>query len=208
MKRGPLPAWEKIMARRWVLAALALLVFAPGVPRADDRPKSLPKEILLLRHAEKPPDEAMSTDLSPAGRERAQALPRLFQKADGAPPRFPVPDYIFATHDSNRSQRPRLTITPLAKQLGLKINATYANDDYGELAHELFHDPKYAGKVVLICWHHGRIPELAWKLKAKQAPDAWDGKVFDRIWRIEYDAAGKAQFQDLPQQLLPGDAPK
>jgi hypothetical protein len=68
-------------------------------------------------------------------------------------------------------------------------------------------DPQYAGKVVLIAWHHGKIPELARALGAIDAPDKWNAKVFDRVWELTY-ADGAATFQDLPQEALPGDSDK
>ena len=98
-------------------------------------------------------------------------------------------------------------MAPLAKRLGLKVNQEYANGDSDKLAHALLRDPRYAGKTVLICWHHGKMPELAAKLGAK-APKHFKETVFDRVWRIDYDRAGKARFRDLPQQLLAGDSEK
>jgi len=56
---------------------------------------------------------------------------------------------------------------------------------------------------VLICWHHGKIPELAAKLGA-DVPKHFKDTVFDRVWRIDYDKMGKVRFHDLPQQLLAG----
>jgi len=76
------------------------------------------------------------------------------------------------------------------------------------LADELFHKPKYAGKTILICWRHHDIPELAGQLQAKGAPDVWNSKVFDRVWRIDYDKAGKAVFSNLPERLTPTDSEK
>ena len=60
---------------------------------------------------------------------------------------------------------------------------------------------------MLISWHHGKIPELAAKLGA-DSPKHWNDKVFDRVWRIDYDKRGKARYRDLPQQLLAGDSDK
>jgi hypothetical protein len=48
----------------------------------------------------------------------------------------------------------------------LTINANFANEEFGKLADEVFHCPRYAGKTLLICWHHGMIPQLAEKLNA------------------------------------------
>jgi hypothetical protein len=58
--------------------------------------------------------------------------------------------------------------------------------------------------VVLICWHHGNIPNLAIALGIPKPPP-WPGSVFDRVWQLTY-TAGKPVLQDLPQQLLYGDS--
>jgi hypothetical protein len=99
------------------------------------------------------------------------------------------------------------TITPLSKALHEEIDNRFAEEDGDKLAHSLLTDPKYAGKVVLIAWHHGKIPELAKALGAKNAPDKWDPAVFDRVWEITYDGKG-ATWQDLPEKALEGDSEK
>src|SRR5262245_53005143 len=55
-----------------------------------------PKTVLLIRHAEKPPDDEQSTSLSKRGGQRADALHRLFEPSGGRPARFPRPDAVFA----------------------------------------------------------------------------------------------------------------
>jgi broad specificity phosphatase PhoE len=180
---------------------LTCALLAAGAQEA----KTYPAHVLIIRHAEKP--EGDSPDLSPRGKERARALRNLFKKSESRPKKFPTPDFIFAAKDSKKSHRPRETVKPLAKRLELKVNDDYADEDFAKLAHELLHDPRYAGKTVLVSWHHGKIPELAAKLGA-DAPKHWNDKVFDRVWRIDYDKSGKARFRDLPQQLLAGDSEK
>ena len=97
------------------------------------------------------------------------------------------------------------TITPLAKALGLKIDNTFRNEDYAGLARRVLGKPVYAGKTVLICWHHGNIPALAGALGIKDAPAPWPEMQFDRVWRITF-ADGLPALTDLPQRLLPGDS--
>ena len=60
----------------------------------------------------------------------------------------------------------------------------------------------------LISWRHSVLPELARTLKATKAPTKWGDDVYDRVWKITYDAAGNAEFVDLPQRLMPGDSKK
>jgi phosphohistidine phosphatase SixA len=176
--------------RMVVVAALAVCGAASAQPR----------EVLIIRHAEKPDDD--SIHLSPEGQKRAEALPRLFDSSRPAP--FPKPDYVFATKPSAHSNRPVETVTPLAKALNIDINAHFKNEEYEKLAHELLTNPRYSGKVVLVCWHHGTIPELAKKLKAEDVPDKWHDSAFDRVWVIA-SKDGTVKFKRKYQALMPGD---
>lgn len=179
------------------------LLLGAFLPAGAQEARTYPAQVLIIRHAEKPAGD--SPDLSPRGKERARALYNLFRSSKARPRSFPTPDFIFATRDSGKSHRPRETVTPLASRLETKIDDRYANADFELLAKELLSNPKYEGKVVLICWHHGKAQDLAAKLGAV-APKHWKDSVFDRVWRIDYDREGKARFRDLPQQLLPGDS--
>ena len=162
-----------------------------------------PATVLLMRHAEKLTDG--QKDLSPAGFARAKAIPQLFGGAGAAAPHnLPRPDFLFATHASKRSNRPVETITPLGEALQLAVDSTYADDDYASLA-KLLLSGKYAGKVVLVAWHHGLLAEFAAALGVLPMPEKWPDTRFDRVWRIDY-RDGKAVLSDVPQELLPGDS--
>jgi hypothetical protein len=162
-----------------------------------------PATILLIRHAEKLTDG--EKDLSPTGFARARMLPQLFGGTQAAAPHnLPRPDFIFATHESKNSNRPVETVTPLAAALGLTIGADIADKDFAALAQQLL-SGKYAGRVVLVAWHHGSLPGFAKALGAMPPYDPWPETQFDRVWRIDYKD-GKATLQDLPQGLMPGDS--
>ena len=139
------------------------------------------------------------------GFERARLLPTLFLATSGstAQPRLPRPDALFATDTSKNSNRPIETVTPLSQALHLRLNHDYADIETGPLAKEIL-SGKYAGKVVLICWHHGEIPHLAQAFGVTTAPSKWDPDIFNQIWKIEW-VGGKAQMTVLPEHLLPDD---
>lgn len=168
--------------------------------------------VLLIRHGEKPES---GTGLSPAGQARAQAYVAYFQNysIDGTPIRL---KYLFATADSDDSHRPRLTITPLAKALGLEIDDKHADKDYGKVAHDLLTHPKYDGADVLVCWHHGEMLDLAAALGATADvlppsanwPAKWPGEVFGWVMQLHYGGDGKlvpAQTLCLNEELMFGD---
>jgi hypothetical protein len=182
-----------------------------AAPAAAPAPSSelaakAPAVVMILRHAEKPLGDEKLPDLTAEGYRRAELLPSLFLPLAGSghAPRFPRPAVIFATDTSKHSNRPMETIAPLAHALQLPIDHDFADRQVKELS-ELVLSGKYAGKVVLICWHHGEIPHLAQALGVENAPAKWDDTVFDRVWMIQW-VDGKPQFDILPEALMPGDA--
>jgi phosphohistidine phosphatase SixA len=187
------------------LIALVILILAVGALRAvaaSDGHHQGPKIVMIIRHAEKPKDAGKEDpNLSKRGYDRAHALAKIIPK------HFPKPDFLIATKPSKSSDRPAETITPLAKALHEEIEAPFKDDEFEQLAHAVLTDRKYAGKTVLIAWHHGTIPKLAKALGVKDAPDKWNPTVFDRVWEITYDHKA-ATWKDLPQHALPGDSEK
>ncbi len=184
----------------WALLLLLPIGLIGGCSRKVTPTGPPPATILLIRHAEKLDDGRI--DLSPTGFERARLLPKVF--GPGARPDVPTPQFLFASRESPHSNRPIQTVTPLATALHLPINDSFKNDDYRALASTLL-SGKYAGKVVLVVWHHGKIPQLATALGAIPPYKPWPEQQYDRIWRIDY-VNGKATIQDLPYALLPGDS--
>jgi hypothetical protein len=181
-----------------LLLLSAVEIHAQAAAQAKPQP---PATILVIRHAEKLTGGRI--DLSPVGFERAKLLPKVFSPA-GARPDLPAPQVLFATHLSEHSNRPVQTVTPLAAALHLPIDDSFKNDDYPALAAALL-SGKYAGKVVLVVWHHGKIPQLASALGATPPYNPWPDNQYDRIWRIDY-ANGKVTLQDLPYAIMPGDS--
>jgi hypothetical protein len=193
---------ESVMIRAMVIVLVALL---PAAVAQDRDAAKRPQQVLLIRHAEKPGDDA-SVHLSADGLKRAEALHRLFEPAADRPAPFPVPDVIFAAKDSKHSRRSVETVTPLAKRLKLPVDSTYKDEEFAALAREFLQNPRYSGRTILVCWHHGTMPQLAARLGAADAPAAWKGSVFDRVWLVTSADGRAAKFGDRPQQLMPGDA--
>src|ERR1700736_1801811 len=124
----------------------------------------------------------MNPDLSDAGYVRAERL------ADYTPATFGRPDFLFAPARPTHSARPVETLTPLSKRIGVAIDSTFADQDYGALAEEVLSQPQFAGKLILVCWHHGNIPSLMRALRAKsdEFSDPWDPQVFNLILQLDY----------------------
>jgi hypothetical protein len=146
--------------------------------------------LLLVRHAEKP---AQGKGLSPMGEARADGYAAYFPSLPLDRPGY---DFLFAAKDSHASHRPRLTLTPLSQRIGVPIEMPYADDKDKDFADWLL-DPKndFTGKNVVICWHHGKLLDLAGRLlkgyqppkKANWPKKPWPGDVFGWLLWISYD---------------------
>lgn len=182
--------------------------------------------VLLVRHGEKPGDPCDDGDggtgLSPAGQARAQAYAAYFQNyvaqaVDGSGTKPVALDHLFAAKDSSASERPRLTLEPLSAAIGHKIHDDVADTDWSKLVAEL---AEYDGVDVLVCWHHGKILDLAnallagGGLKPAQLPPAsawpakWPCEVFGWLLQIVYDGDGNADptwVRAISEQLMYDD---
>ncbi|ARF58482.1 hypothetical protein [Streptomyces gilvosporeus] len=172
--------------------------------------------VMIIRHGEKPDkshpgyDEHGHKDphsLTRRGWARARALPKLFDPPKG---RAPVPGLmrpktLYAATDKgplSGGHRMRQTVTPLAQQLGIKLDLTFAESQEAALAKAAVAAPA----PVLICWEHSRIPAIVDALGASGTgvPGEWPDR-FDLVWVFTH-AHGKWTFRQVNQHLLPGDA--
>ena len=107
-----------------------------------------------MRHAEK----TGKTDdiyLSAEGVKRAERLVKYI------PQTFGRPDFIYAAARSKRSIRSIETVNPLAAALGLEVQYHIEDTDFETLVTEISSKPEYRSKTIVICWHHGKLPEIA-----------------------------------------------
>ena len=159
----------------------------------------------------------LAADLS-IGKKKVHFTGTYSSTAAGAgQPRFPTPDFLFATEPDEGSHRPFETIKPLAAALQCLVNPKlkikhqkFTNDDAGieAVVSEIQDKGIYADKVILICWHHGKLPKLVEKLgvDASQLPwSKWPSDVFDLIFCITWQD-GQANLVVGHQILLHGDS--
>jgi hypothetical protein len=172
------------------LLATSLTVFA-AVPaqyvHSETSAAAGSTTILIIRHAEEPSD---GRDLSSRGNSRAQAYVDYFKnlKIDGQPLKL---SYLFAAKDTENSRRPRLTLEPLAQQLGLTINDRFKDKQTSELADQV---RQLRGADILICWRHSEIPGLLRALGADPKTllhdGKWPGHVFGWMIYLRFDQDG------------------
>jgi broad specificity phosphatase PhoE len=191
-----------------------------------------PRKIMIVRHGEKPVakhqkpygisaegDEEWES-LTTRGWQRAGALASLFDPPSGAfvGPQLAKPTVIYASKprgsneaedaEGSKSKRPLETVTPLAAKLALAPKLDFGKGEEEKLAKAV----RSAGVVVLICWQHERIPEIAQQIVREAGvegtiPAAWPGDRFDLVWVFDppATAGGRWRFTQVPQNLLHGD---
>jgi hypothetical protein len=176
-----------------------------------------PRQIVLIRHAEKPAARADGVNVKGAASDRC-LTPRGWQRAGALPtllgdPREPLtrPDRLYSPEyendDRTINHRTYETILPLADRLGLEIVSPHKEGHEAKLArHMLASD----GGTSLVCWEHTLLVAIASEIPltagSARVPEAWPDDRFDLVWLFDL-TAGEARytFSQLPQLLLAGD---
>jgi len=161
-----------------------------------------PKEILILRHAEKPADTTTNENLSTKGYERAAAL------AYYLPDTFGAIDHIFAAGIGVKSpsKRPVETVTPLATRLDKKIHDEFLKYQYQDMVTHIFGDDKYTNSVIAIAWQHTDIESITNAFGTKDVPTSpWSGDCYDLVWKLTYNGDQTYSLEQIPQLLMYGD---
>lgn len=189
-----------------------------------------PKTIFITRHAEKTKNKQNLTFESWHLKSTKPLSERGWQRAYGLAPHFTMDKELtkhgsikalFAPqpNDCYNSVRPIQTLTPLADKLHLTINTEFSlcSDDMEKMAKTIMTDPQYHDQVIWIAYEHRHIPFLTQLFQKYSCnpnmittPHAWNNKVFDRIWLLEFDPKSNTlqNFKNLPQRLLIHDSEK
>jgi phosphohistidine phosphatase SixA len=204
------------MLRKFLLGLLLLPALASAhhsqKHEGDDGSRGLRNvTVLIVRHAEKPEhsDGPNSRGLTPRGEQRAEAYANYFDplRIDG---QTLQPQRLIATSDSKNSERPRLTLTPLAARLQLPLEQPFADKQVDKLVDSLRRQNQAA--VVLIAWHHGELGNLidafGGDLKTLVGKDKWPGDVYNWLIVLRFDDRGQLMPSSshlVQEHLLPGD---
>jgi hypothetical protein len=193
-------------ANTFIFAAALALCCAAGALAA-------PAQVILIRHAEKP---EYGNQLSERGFRRAEALVRFFLN-EAAVTRYGAPAAIYAAapkHEDS-SIRSIQTVQPLAGALGQEPIVKFTRGQARKLAADIMENPAYDGRMVLVCWQHGNIYDIALELAQYNGspqsalaalPGEWPDGVYDRVWLLDFNRGELTDFSDIPQNLLPGDS--
>jgi phosphohistidine phosphatase SixA len=158
----------------------------------------MPKRIIVIRHFNKP-DSDKDQSLSELGWQRAREL------SDWLPRNLDRPDRIFSAMPSAHSVRPFETIWPLSQTTAVLPDQRWADDDFKSLVEHVEHH-KFDDEVLLICWHHGKIPDLLDALGAPKGsyPAKWPEDDFKTYFVLDYAGAGfPAVSLEVSEEVMP-----
>jgi len=200
------PITVNLYTMRVLQALLVAALIGAGTAYAE------PAQVILIRHAEKP---ATGPELNAQGFKRAEALVKFFRNNPAVTAYgTPVAIYAAAPKHEDSSVRSIQTVTPLAKALGLGVDTSFTRGQTNKIVRAIMEDPAYDGRLVLICWQHTNLVEIAQNLAAYnnsprlEVPLVWPDETFDRAWILNLKNGKVVSFKDLPQRLLPGDSNK
>lgn len=205
----------------WTLTATLALALAaacatsgPPAPTATTTATTVTAVVMVIRHGEKPDGSEKGIDangktdkhsLTQTGWERAKGLVNLFAPTAAAPrPGLARPEAIYAAgqDDDGDGERTRETVTPLAEDLGLTVDTTYAKGDEQALVEHVLAQPG----PTLISWQHEEIPAIAaaFPQVTPTPPAQWPANRFDVVW-VFTRSAGGWHFSQQPEMVLPQD---
>ena len=178
----------------WLLLATAS---AHDLSPTPTPPSALARAtVLIIRHAEEP---AHGDGLSATGTAHADFYVNYFENYHlnaAAPIRLTA---LFAAANSSSSHRPYLTLAPLSQAIGLPIDTQFKDDDYPKLVDNL--QTVDHGRYILVCWHHGNIPDLVRALGADPRallPDGkWPDEQYGWLIQLHFDKLGALKSSRL-----------
>lgn len=153
-----------------------------------------PRQIILIRHTDKLAQHHTGPALSAKGYVRALKFSFYFLNY------FGEPDFVIAgkPKGKNASIRELQTIGPLVNILaerhpdtGFSILHPYTHEEYEELTKYILNDTKFNNKLILICWRHTKIIELAKELGVKDKLKPWADDDYDSVYILDYGKSGK-----------------
>jgi hypothetical protein len=182
-----------------------------------------PDIIYMIRHGEKPVSDKVPPlgvdsggrpsihSLIPTGWARAGALATLFGPHGPAwirtPDRLRSPSY--GKPAESASHRAYQTISKLAQKLNMQIASLHPVGKEDRAMEEVLSS---GPGVVLICWEHAGILDLAAAMPlaaGSDVPTHWPDDRFDVIWQFtahkQVDGSVIYSFQQIAQNLLGGD---
>lgn len=171
------------------LSCLCLLLLLGGCQNISAQQEE--KEIttfIMVRHAEKASDGSKNPPLTALGKNRAQALAKLFSSS--------TIDAAFSTNYTRTLE----TARPLAEQNKLEVQLYEAHKE-ATLLEEL--KKKYAGKTVLLVGHSNTIPAAVNLLLGEERQQQLQEEEYNKVFVVSLPVKGKAHLLRLVLDLPP-----
>ena len=137
--------------------------------------------VIVIRHAEKETGEMVDPQLSAAGEARAALLERIFGDSKG-------PGRLDAIYTSP-ALRNRMTVAPLAAQLGIVPVVAPADDTRG-LALRVLRE--HSGGRVIIVGHVNTVPKIVSELSGKSDIPGIDERDYGVMYVVSVPRIGRA----------------
>ncbi len=170
----------------YLILILNLMMLAPA--------SAVPREIILIRHADKLNQSDPGPFLSPRGVARADLFSKYYLSA------YREPDFIITTAQTHYSYRELQTVIPLVTRISILhpqgSRPVLLSDRYKhekklrglkKLSDDLLNDNRFSGKTILICWHHAEIPQLLNALGATPYQPQLADEDYDTVYHILFD---------------------
>ena len=167
--------------------ALVLAFLGLSAPGAAQQPAASGlTTVILVRHAERGPDEGLNSPILEKGRVRAEALARALK--DSGITAIIVSEYI----------RTRQTAEPLARLLKLEPETVPQQKGVDALEAAI---RAHRGQTILVCSHRGRIEPLVEKLGGKMTPIP--DPDYDHLYILTLPDSGTARLLVLQYEAHP-----
>ena len=196
--------YDSVQMHARLPSVLLALIFFVGIhPLYADT-----ETIVFMRHGEKLPDGL--GQLSPAGFQRALALPKLLLG------KFGTPAFIFAPNPAIQKDddgtlysyvRPLATIEPTAVACHLPVNTQLGYQDTAALDGELLKS-RYRNALIFVAWEHHNLEDAVRHLVTSFGGDAkavpkWHSDDFDSLYIVRITDGKSVDFTIGQEGLNP-----
>lgn len=162
--------------KQYLLIIITCLMF--GKIYGQDEPITT---LILVRHAEKAPDQGDDPVLTENGHERARALKNILREVKI--------DKVYSTS----YKRTQSTVESIARQHNLAI-IEYNPNDLPEMIKAI---DKNKGKTLLISGHSNTTPAMLNLLVADERYKQLDDSDYDNLYIVSYLGSGRAKVLQL-----------
>jgi broad specificity phosphatase PhoE len=182
MKSDPVNVQHRpFMTPVWVFGIAGFLVVGVAIFAVWMWGTANATTVIVIRHAEKEDGNLVDPQLSAAGEARAALLERMFGDPKG-------PGHLDAIYTSP-ALRNRLTVAPLAAQLGIAPIVAPA-DDVSGLARRVLRE--HSGGRVLIVGHVNTVPEIVAALSGNSNIPSIDERDYAVMYIVTVPRIGRA----------------